>query len=127
VMTTLLFLFGLFSSGMLLGIGVNILILSFGQKVEITAWMFGYLFMILCGIYYPVDLLPEFFRDLALMVPITHYLEFFRQSYGFKAHTPQPFLVGFCLTGLFLVFLLRLLQDAYTRARRKGVVIRLSE
>ena len=77
---------------------VNILILSFGQKVEITAWMFAQLFMILCGMYYPVDILPKFFQYLALMVPITHFLEFFRHSYGFKAHTTYPLLAGFALT-----------------------------
>jgi ABC-type multidrug transport system permease subunit len=90
-LTTALFLLGLFACAFILGILVNILILSFGQKVEITAWMFAQLFMILCGIYYPVDILPKFFQYLALMVPITHFLEFFRQSYGFKG----PYTVSF--------------------------------
>ena len=60
--STGLFLIGLFACALILGILVNILILSFGQKVEITAWMFAHLFMILCGIYYPVDILPKFFQ-----------------------------------------------------------------
>ncbi len=124
---TALFLSGLFACAFILGILVNILILSFGQKVEITAWMFAQLFMILCGIYYPVDILPKFLQYLALMVPITHFLEFFRQSYGFKAHTPYPLLSGFILTVLYIVLSLRLLDHAYTRARKKGIIIRLSE
>jgi ABC-type multidrug transport system ATPase subunit/ABC-type multidrug transport system permease subunit len=125
--TTAFFVLGLFCCGLLLGIIVNILILSFGQKVEITAWMFAHLFMILCGIYYPVNILPKFFQEVALLIPITHFLEFFRQSYGFKAHTQYPLLVGFALTAIYLVLFLRFLADAYRRARRKGVVIRLSE
>ena len=124
---TALFLSGLFACAFILGILVNILILSFGHKVEITAWMFAQLFMILCGIYYPVDILPKFLQYLALMVPITHFLEFFRQSYGFKAHTPYPLLSGFILTVLYIVLSLRLLDHAYTRARKKGIIIRLSE
>ena len=127
LMTTALFLFGLFACAFILGILVNILILSFGQKVEITAWMFAQLFMIICGIYYPVDILPKFFQYLALMVPITHFLEFFRQSYGFKAHTPYPLLTGFALTLLYIMLSLRFLSHAYTRARKKGIIIRLSE
>jgi len=127
VFTTVLFLSGLFSCAFILGILVNILILSFGQKVEITAWMFAQLFMILCGMYYPVDTLPKFFQYLALMVPITHFLEFFRQSYGFKAHTPYPLLTGFALTLLYIILSLRFLGHAYTRARKKGIIIRLSE
>ncbi|MEI7999377.1 MAG: ABC transporter permease, partial [Candidatus Omnitrophota bacterium] len=124
---TVAFLLGLFSCALILGIIVNILILSFGQKVEITAWMFAHLFMILCGIYYPVSVLPAFFQNLALAIPITHFLEFFRQAYGFKAHSQYPLLVGFALTILYLIIFLRLLSNAYTRARRKGVIIRLSE
>ncbi len=125
--TTVVFLLGLFSCGLILGIMVNILILSFGQKVEITAWMFAHLFMILCGIYYPIDVLPPFFQKLAMIVPITHFLEFFRQAYGFKAHTSFPLLTGFALSLVYLIIFLRLLANAYTRARRKGIVIRLSE
>jgi ABC-type multidrug transport system ATPase subunit len=127
LLTTALFLFGLFACAFILGILVNVLILSFGQKVEITAWMFAQLFMIICGIYYPVDMLPKFFQYLALMVPITHFLESFRQSYGFKAHTPYPLLFGFALTLLYIILSLRLLAHAYTRARKKGIIIRLSE
>ena len=127
LMTTALFLSGLFACAFILGILVNILILSFGQKVEITAWMFAQLFMILCGIYYPVDTLPKFFQYLALMVPITHFLEFFRQSYGFKAHTAHPLFTGFALTFLYIILSLRFLGHAYTRARKKGIIIRLSE
>ncbi len=121
------FLLGLFSCALILGIMVNILILSFGQKVEITAWMFAHLFMILCGIYYPINILPPFFQAMALAVPITHFLEFFRQAYGFKAHSSSPLMVGFVLTLLYLMIFLRLLADAYTRARCKGVIVRLSE
>jgi len=124
---TTAFVFGLFSCALILGIIVNILILSFGQKVEITAWMFAHLFMILCGIYYPVSILPPFFQTLALAIPITHFLEFLRQSYGFKAYTQYPLLMGFALTSFYLMVSLHLLAKAYTRARRKGVVVRLSE
>ncbi len=127
LLTTAGFLFGLFACAFILGILVNILILSFGQKVEITAWMFAQLFMIICGIYYPVDILPKFFQYIALMVPITHFLEFFRQSYGFKAHTPYPFFSGIALTLLYIMLSLHFLGRAYTRARKKGIIIRLSE
>ncbi len=125
--TTVLFLFGLFACAFILGILVNILILSFGQKVEITAWMFAHLFMIVCGIYYPVDMLPKFFQYIALGIPITHFLEYFRQAYGFPAHTPYPLLTGLGLSLIYAVLSLRLLAHAYTRARRKGIIIRLSE
>jgi ABC-2 type transport system ATP-binding protein len=124
---TLGFLIGLFASGLLFGMLVNVLILSFGSKVEITAWMFVHLFMIFCGIYYPVDVLPPFFQSMAYLIPITHFLEFFREGYGFTPHTPQPWLAGAGLIVLYWFVSLQMLKSAYSRARRKGVIIRLSE
>ena len=124
---TCAFLIGIFGCALILGIFVNILILSFGQKVEITAWMFGHLFLILCGIYYPIDVLPVFFQILALVVPITHFLEYFRHYYGFETHYSNSLLIGYGLTGIYLFLSLKLLKHAYIRARQKGIVIRLSE
>ncbi len=121
------FLIGIFGCALILGIFVNILILSFGQKVEITAWMFGHLFLILCGIYYPVDVLPSFFQQLSLVVPITHFLEYFRHYYGFKTHSSNSLMIGYCLIVVYLLISLKLLKQAYIRARKNGIVIRLSE
>ncbi len=124
---TLAFLLGIFGCALILGIIVNILILSFGQKVEITAWMFAHLFLILCGIYYPIDVLPDVFQKIALVVPITHFLEYFRQYYGFKAHTNNPLIYGYGLTMIYIFVFLHFLSQSYIRARQKGIIIRLSE
>jgi ABC-2 type transport system permease protein len=121
------FLIGIFGCALILGIIVNILILSFGQKVEITAWMFAHIFLILCGIYYPIDVLPDLFQKIALVVPITHFLEYFRQFYGFKSHFNNSLIIGYGLTVVYLILALMLLKQAYIRARQKGVVVRLSE
>lgn len=118
---TAVFLAGMFMCALLLGILVNVLILSFGQKAEITAWMFAYLFMLLCGIYYPVSVLPPFFKMLAQAIPITYFLEFFRHSQASQA------VIGFALLGVYFVLGLMALRGAYHRARRKGIIIRLSE
>ncbi len=121
------FLSGLFVSSLLFGMLVNVLILSFGSKVEITAWMFVHLFMILCGIYYPIDVLPAWAQMIAYAVPVTHFLEYFRQAYGFAPHTAYPWATGAALSLVYWFVCLHLLSGAYTRARKKGIIIRLSE
>ena len=105
----------------LLGLLVNIVILSFGQKAEITTWMFAYLFMLLCGIYYPVETLPVFFKYLAQGIPITYFLSYFRLGHIKDAG------IGFCLVVFYFVVGLYFLKLAYHRARCKGTIIRLSE
>ena len=81
----LIFLAGIFGCALLLGLLVNVLLLTFGQKAEITAWMFAYLFMLLSGIYYPVTTLPTFFFHVSEWIPITYFLEYLRQYFGFTS------------------------------------------
>jgi len=124
---TVIFLSGIFGSALLLGMLVSVLILIFGQKAEITAWMFAYLFMLLCGIYYPVATLPKFFYCLAQLVPITYFLEYFRQSFGFLAEFDYLLAKGFGLIFLYLCFGMMVLKWAFHQARKKGIIVRLSE
>ncbi len=125
--TTVIFIVGLNLCAILLGMMVNMLILSFGQKVEITAWMFAHLFMIVCGIYYPIDVLPGWAKGIASAIPITYFLEFIRQAYGFQAQHTHVLLKGFALSALYYVLGVWFLKRAYLRARRKGVIVRMSE
>lgn len=118
---TAVFLVGIMMCAFLLGLLVTVLILSFGQKAEITAWMFAYLFMLICGIYYPVDILPPVFKFLADIIPITYFLEFFRNG------DPRQAATGFALVVVYFTLGLQILRSAYQRARQKGTIVRLSE
>lgn len=121
------FLLGIFGCALLLGLLVSFLILIFGQKAEITAWMFAYLFMLVCGIYYPIDTLPRFLYITAQFVPITYFLEYFRASFGFEPLLSHSLLKGFGLIGVYLFLGLKMLRVAFYKARRNGVIVRLSE
>ncbi len=124
---TVIFLFGIFCCAFLLGLLVSVLILLFGQKAEITAWMFAYVFMLLCGIYYPIGTLPKFFYNLAQVVPITYFLEYFRQSFGFTSVLPQLLFRGFALVSVYLFLGLLMMRFAFHQARKKGIIVKLSE
>jgi len=111
----------------LLGLLVNVLLLTFGQKAEITAWMFAYLFMLLSGIYYPVTTLPAFFFHVAEWIPITYFLEYLRQYFGFTSVFTQPLFKGTALIVIYFGLGLILMRFAFYRARKKGIILRLSE
>jgi ABC-type multidrug transport system ATPase subunit/ABC-type multidrug transport system permease subunit len=125
--TTVLYLTGICSSALLLGLLVTVLILTYGQKAEITAWMFAYVFMLICGIYYPVETLPAFFQALARILPVTYFLESFRQGFGFHSDAQYLWLKGMGLNVLYLILGLMMMRRAFHRARQKGLIVRLSE
>ncbi len=127
VKVTIIFLVGIFCCAFLIGLLVSFLILIFGQKAEITAWMFSYLFMLLCGIYYPIETLPKFFYYLAQIIPLTYFLEYFRQNFGFPIGMNYGLIKGFSLIILYFVLGLLMMKCAFNQARKKGIIVRLSE
>jgi ABC-type multidrug transport system permease subunit len=124
---TLIYLVGIFSCALLLGMLVGVLILLYGQKAEITAWMFAYVFMLICGIYYPIDTLPPILFYLAQILPVTYFLEYYRQSFGFEPLLSHGLLKGFGLIVVYFIFGLRMMRWAFYQARFKGILVRLSE
>ena len=51
------------------------------------------------GIYYPVSVLPDWAQVVAAGIPLTYFLDAFRQGYGFEAQFAHAWLKGFALTG----------------------------
>ncbi|MEW6456836.1 MAG: ABC transporter permease [Acidobacteriota bacterium] len=127
VIPVIIFLLGLFLSGLIIGANVCILILCFGQRAEITAWSLATLLMLFCGIYYPVDQLPLFFNLFAKIIPITYFLEYFRSFYDFEISSGYPLLKGFSLGILYFIMSLILMRKASHRAKKTGIILRLSE
>jgi ABC-2 type transport system permease protein len=118
------FLGGIFLSSASVGILVCISILYFGQRAEVAAWTIAGIMMFVCGIYYPVSVLPEGVQMIARAIPLTYFLEYMRSFYGFGE---ADVMLGFGLGLFYLVFGLVALEIAVARARRSGMLLRLSE
>jgi ABC-2 type transport system permease protein len=121
-----LFLIGLFLISALIGISVCILVLLFGYKAEVAAWSITSLMALICGIYYPISILPSPLPEIARGIPLTYFLEYFRSFYGFH-HGGNLLGWGFGQIGVYLVLEAVLFKIVLHRARRTGILIKLSE
>jgi ABC-2 type transport system permease protein len=124
VIPVLVFMAGLFLTSASVGILVCISILRFGQRAEVAAWTITGIMMFLCGIYYPVSVLPESARIVARAIPLTYFLEYMRSFYGFGE---ANVMVGFGLGIFYFAIGLIALERAIIMARRSGILLRLSE
>lgn len=121
------FLFGLFLTSVIIGVTVCILVLLFGYKAEVAAWSMVNLLVLICGVYYPVSILPFPFREIARAIPLTYFLEYLRSFYGFEAGNSHLLGWGFGLIGVYLAAEGLFLKAALHRARKNGTFIKLSE
>ncbi len=124
---TAAFFTGISLSALIIGMLVNLLVMLYGQRVEITAWAFASLIMLICGIYYPVSQLPVAVQFFSKLIPLTYFMEYFRLGYGFTPVYTNLLLKGFGLCALYIILLYTLLNVAYKRSRKTGMILRLSE
>jgi len=121
------FLLGCFLTAAAVGLLVCSLVVLFGTRAEVSAWSAVNLVLVLCGIYYPVSVLPDAAASLAAVIPLTYFLDAFRAPYGFAPQFQWPWLWGFALSAGYLALGHWALASAITRSRRTGLLLKLSE
>ncbi len=123
----LLFLLGLFLCAAMVGMLVCILVLIFGNRADVAAWSLVSLMLLVCGIYYPVSVLPKGVVFIAEIIPLTYFLEYFRQFYGFAPIFSNALAKGYILVLIYLVLEIFFMQAALRWAKKSGLLLKLSE
>jgi len=123
---TFTFLAGLMISGLIIGMFTTVALYTFGMRAEIVPWSIVSILLLVCGIYYPVDVLPPVLRHIGEAIPLTYFLEAYRGAYGVVA-SPYAALKGFVLSGIYISIVFWLLTQAERRARRRGLILKMSE
>jgi ABC-2 type transport system permease protein len=122
-----LFLAGCFLTALVVGLLVCSLVLLFGTRAETSAWAAVNFVVMLSGIYYPVSVLPDWVAAISAAIPLTYFLDAVRAGYGFESQFAHPWLTGFALVGVYVFLAHWGLAAAVTRARRTGLLLKLSE
>ena len=121
------FLAGCFLNAWIVGVAVCALITLFGNRAEAFAWASVNLVLVLAGIYYPVSVLPPPVATLAAWIPLTHFLDAYRAHYGFASEFPAPVATGLALALSYAGLAHLLFGAAVQRARRTGLLLKMSE
>jgi ABC-2 type transport system permease protein len=121
------YLFGLLLSAAGVGLLVCALLLAFGLRAEVSAWSGVSLVLLVCGVYYPVSVLPGPMVAVAAGVPLTYFLDAFRAELGFRPVFGSPLGRGYLLALLYLAGGYAALSSAVARARRSGMLLKLSD
>ena len=127
VAPALALLAGLLLSAGGIGLLVCTLLMLFGLRAEVSAWSGVSLILLVCGVYYPVSVLPAPLQVVAAAVPLTHFLEAFRAQLGYAPVFKEPLVRGYVLAAVYAAGGYALFAWAIQRARRTGMLLKLSD
>jgi ABC-2 type transport system permease protein len=122
-----IFLVGCFLNAWVVGVFVCALITLFGNRAEAFAWASVNFVVMLAGIYYPASVLPDAAAGVARAIPLTYFLDAYRAHFGFSSEFGSPLTIGFLLSGLYVVLAHWAFLAAIQRARRTGLLLKMSE
>ena len=119
--------FSLYIFGITLGLFVSSGLLRYGPAFENIAWSSLFLLAPLGCVYYPIEILPEFFQDLARALPLVHIFEEARNILVNKVVNYESIITAFKLNLIYLIAGIFLFYYSFSEARKKGSLINIGE
>ena len=124
----LFFLFlSLYIFGITLGLFVSSGLIRFGPSFENIAWSSLFLLAPLGCIYYPIEILPEFFQILAKGLPLVYIFDETRNILLNNYVDFENILYAFYLNAIYLSIGISLFYFSFSKARKKGSLINMGE
>ena len=124
----LFFLFlSLYIFGITLGILVSAGLLRFGPSFENIAWSTMFLIAPFGCVYYPVDILPDIFKNIAYCMPLVYIFEEARNILINQTVNIKNIYLAFMLNITYLLIAISLFYYSFNQARKKGTLINIGE
>ncbi len=115
------FLFSLTLSGWFMGFFSAAIIVYYGKRVQMLAWMMAYIFAPFSAIYYPVSALPGWGQVIAKILPTSYIFEGMREVLNAKTFPVGTFLMSIGLNVLYLTAAMLLFRLLFEKSREKGL------
>tara|TARA_B100000214_G_scaffold61432_1_gene40144 strand:+ start:109 stop:669 length:561 start_codon:yes stop_codon:yes gene_type:complete len=124
----LFFLFlSLYIFGITLGLFVSSGLLRYGPAFENIAWSSLFLLAPLGCIYYPIEILPDFFQSVARGLPLVYIFEEARSILVNQVVNYSNIKNAFILNLIYLIVGVFLFYYSFSQARKKGSLINIGE
>ena len=96
-------------------------IIFWGHKVEMLAWMVGFLFAPFSAVFYPIEILPEWAKTIAWCLPTTYIFQGMRSILATGGFPISYFWISLALNLIYLAASIFLFHWAFEKSRQKGL------
>ncbi len=107
--------------GWTIGLLASSLIIYWGQKVDMLAWMTAYLFAPFSAVFYPVSVLPGWMAKIAWALPTTYIFEGMRSILAGHDFPVRSFVMSIVLNIVYFCLALSFFNWMYKKSREKGL------
>lgn len=115
------FCISLMLSGWFIGFLSAGVIVYYGQRLQMLAWMTAYMFSPFSAVYYPVSALPLWAQKVAYCLPMTYIFEGMRDILYNQHFSLRMLLMSFGLNMLYIALSLVFFVWMYEKSRNKGL------
>lgn len=121
------FFLNLIIFGWSIGLIVSGIVLRYGQGAESLAWALIFAIAPLCGVYYPVSILPEWVQYISAMLPPSYIFDGMRAILIDNTFRTDLIARASGINVVFLALGVGLFYWFMRRARHKGMILQIGE
>jgi ABC-2 type transport system permease protein len=121
------FFLNLLLLGWSIGLMVAALVLRYGMGAESIAWAAIFAIAPLCGIYYPIDTLPNWLKPLSWILPASHVFEGMRNVLLQHTFQLDDLFLALMLNVIYIFLGINMFLAAVHKARECGSLLHLGE
>lgn len=126
-LSLIVFFINLIVMGWAFGIAVSGMVLRWGLGAESLAWALIFAISPLCGVYYPISILPEWVQPISYALPATYVFEGMRAILLENTVRWDLMLTASLLNVVYLSAGVGLFHVYLTAARRRGALLQMGE
>jgi ABC-2 type transport system permease protein len=108
-------------SGWFMGFLSAGIIIYFGQRVQMLAWMTAYIFAPFSAVYYPLSALPNWAQSIAQVLPTTYIFEGMRLILYQQIFSLKMLLISIALNLIYLLVAITFFIFMFEKSRAKGL------
>jgi ABC-2 type transport system permease protein len=113
--------------GWAMGLMIASIVMRWGLGAESLAWVVVFALSPLSGIYYPIDVLPDWLQPVVFLLPSSHVFEGMRAVMQQGLFREDLFMNAALLNAGYLVMGMAIFLAAFRIARRRGLLLNVGE
>lgn len=119
----IMFFINLLVMGWALGLAICALLIRFGLSAETFAWAALFFIQPLCGVFYPISVLPDWLEPLSLLIPATYIFEGMRLAFFDGIFGIELLLKACFINIVYIICGISLLLISYSYAKKHGLLL----